>query len=261
MAKAQNALLGVMLALFVFRLHTWRRTILAAALIAIAAVVNIMTIPAPTQRAATYNQVFMAILPDSSRPQADLESLGLSPDLVRYSGTGAWSAGTAFPEMLASGLIGRQVTPATIVRFYLLHPGRIWRHAKAVLPVAFLLRPAYGNFERSAGYAPGAKSAAFSLWSAIHERYLARLGKIILIALLISPALVAAAWLRLPAFRQSLELFGLLTVCCLFSFVVAICGDAYDNVKHLLLFNLLVDTWLFAAAGLVVSLAYPARPR
>jgi hypothetical protein len=90
---------------------------------------------------------------------------------------------------------------------------------------------------------------------------LARLGKIILIALLISPALVAAAWLRLPAFRQSLELFGLLTVCCLFSFVVAICGDAYDNVKHLLLFNLLVDTWLFAAAGLVVSLAYPARPR
>jgi hypothetical protein len=265
MAKAQNALLGVVLALFVFRLRKtrspWKASIPAAGLIAIAAVVNIMTIPAPTQLAATYNQVFMAILPDSNEPRADLESLGLSPDLVRYSGTGAWSAGTAFPEMLASGLIGRQVTPGTIARFYLLQPGRIWRHAKAVLPVAFLLRPAYGNFERSAGYAPGAKSAAFSLWSAIHERYLARFGKTILIALLISPALVVAAWLRVPAHRQSLELFGLLTVCCLFSFVVAICGDAYDNVKHLLLFNLLLDTWLFAVAGLAASLAYPVRPQ
>ena len=159
--------------------------------------------------------------------------------------------------MLASGLIGRQVTPATIVRFYFLHPGRIWRHAKAVLPVAFLLRPAYGNFERSAGYAPGAKSAAFSLWSAVHERCLARLGKIILIALLIAPALVVAAWLRVPAYRQSLEFFGLLTVCRLLSFVVAICGDAYDNVKHLLLFNLLLDTWLFATAWLVFALGYP----
>jgi hypothetical protein len=263
MAKAQNALLGVVLALFVFRLHTWRKTrsiwrssIPAAGLIAIAAVVNIMTVPAPTQWAATYNQVFMAILPDSSQPRADLEFLGLSTDFVRYSGTGAWSAGTAFPEMLASGLISRQVTPATIARFYLLHPGRIWRHAKAVLPVAFLLRPAYGNFERSAGYGPGAKSAAFSIWSAIHERYLARLCRIIPIALLISPALVVAVWPRSPAYRRALELFGLLTVCCLFSFAVAICGDAYDNVKHLLLFNLLLDTWLFAAAGLVASLAY-----
>jgi hypothetical protein len=268
LAKAQNALLDVVLALFVFRLHTWRKTrspwrasIPAAGLIAIAAVVNIMTIPAPTQWAATYNQVFMAILPESSQPSADLEFLGLSPGLARYSGTGAWSAGTAFPEMLASGLIGRQVTPATIVRFYFLHPGRIWRHAKAVLPVAFLLRPAYGNFERSAGYAPGAKSAAFSLWSGIHERYLTGIGKIILIALLISPALVVAAWLRVAAYRQSLEFFGLLTVCCLLSFVVAICGDAYDNVKHLLLFNLLLDTWLFAATGLVASLAYPVRPQ
>jgi hypothetical protein len=263
MAKPQNALPGLVLALFSLRLYNWKKTrsirqssILAAALIAIAALVNIMTIPAPTQWAATYNQVFMAILPESSQPAADLEFLGLSPDLVRYSGTGAWSAGTAFSEMLASGLIGRRVTPATIARFYFFHPSRIWRHAKAVLPVTFLLRPAYGNFERSAGYAPGAKSAAFSLWSAIHERYLARLGTAILIALLISPALVVAAWVRVPAHRQALEFFGLLSACCLGSFVVAICGDAYDNVKHLLLFNLLLDTWLFAAVGLVASLAY-----
>src|SRR5260370_8899458 len=129
----------------------------------------------------------MAILPESSQSSADLEFLGLSSGLVRYSGTGAWSAGTAFPEMLAGGLIGRQVTPATIVRFYFLHPGRIWRHAKAVLPGAFLLRPAYGNFERSAGYAPAPKSPAFILWSGVHGRYLAGIGWVISIAFFIFP--------------------------------------------------------------------------
>jgi hypothetical protein len=251
MAKPQNAPLGLVLALFSLRL---RNSALAFVLIGTAAVVSIMTIPPPTQRAATYNQVFMAILPDSTQPSVDLQSLGLPPDLVRYSGTGAWSAGTAFTETETSGLIGVRVTPSAIVRFYLAHPGRVWRRAKAVLPVAFSLRPTYGNFEPSAGHPPGARSATFSLWSAIHERYFTRCGKIILIALLITPALVAAAWLGLTHHRRSLEFFGLLTVSCLLSFAVAICGDAYDNVKHLFLFNLLLDTWLFAAVGQALSL-------
>ena len=162
LAKAQNAPLGIVLALFSLRLVTWKKTRLAPVLIGTAAVVSIMTIPPPTQRAATYNQVFMAILPDSTQPTADLQFLGLSQALVRHSGTGTWSAGTAFTELETSGLIGVRVTPATIARFYLSHPGRIWRRAKAVLPVAFSLRPTYGNFERSAGYPPGARSAAFS---------------------------------------------------------------------------------------------------
>lgn len=258
MAKPQNAPLGVVLALFSLRLRT---SALPFVLIGTAAVVSVMTIPLSTQRAATYNQVFMAILPDSTQPAADLQSLGLPADLVRYSGTGAWSAGTAFTEMESSGLIGIRVTPATVARFYLSHPRRVWRRAKAVLPVAFSLRPTYGNFERSAGYPPGARSATFSLWSAIHERYFTRCGKIILITLLITPALVVAAWFRIPTYRRPLEFFGLLTVFCLLSFVVAICGDAYDNVKHLFLFNLLVDTWLFAFIFIAPSVSEGARYR
>jgi hypothetical protein len=133
MAKPQNALLGAVLVLFSLRLRT---SALAFVLIGTAALVSVMTIPAPTQRAATYNQVFMAILPDSTQPSADLQSLGLPPDLVRYSGTGAWSAGTAFTEMESSGLIGVQVTPATIARFYLSHPRRVWRRAASRLLTA-----------------------------------------------------------------------------------------------------------------------------
>jgi hypothetical protein len=249
MAKPQNVPLSVVLALFSLRLRAWQ----SAALIGAAAVVSILTIPPPTQRAATYNQIFMAIVPDSTQPAADLQSLGLPPDLVRYSRTGAWSAGTAFTELETSGLIGARVTPATILRFYLSHPGRIWRRARAVLPVAFSLRPTYGNFERSAGHPPGATSSTFSLWSAVHERYFIPCGKMILIALLIAPILIAAAWRRLPGRRKSLEFLGVLTVCCVLSFVVAICGDAYDNVKHLFLFNVLLDTWLFALVGQAVT--------
>jgi hypothetical protein len=59
-----------------------------------------------------------------------------------------------------------------------------------------------------------------------------------------------AAWLRAgPEARRSIELFGLLSICCLLSFGIAICGDAWDNVKHLFLFNLLLDTWMVAGVA------------
>ena len=32
---------------------------------------------------------------------------------------------------------------------------------------------------------------------------------------------------------------------------MAICGDAWDNVKHLFLFNLLLDTWLVAGGAIL----------
>jgi hypothetical protein len=119
------------------------------------------------------------------------------------------------------------------------------------LPVAFSLRPdTCGNFERSAGFPPGAQSQTFDAWSGFHEHGLAAVGKLILFALLICPIVCVAAWLRAGReARRSIEFFGLLSICCLLSFGVAICGDAWDNVKHLFLFNLLLDTWMVAGVA------------
>jgi hypothetical protein len=252
MAKAQNAPLGILLALFALRLRAWNKTprasriaIASSLLIAAATAINIMTIPVNFKWPNAYNNVFLAILPESKDPARDAQALGLSPYWLKYSGSGAWVAGSGYGDAVRSGVIGKTITPASVLRFYALRPARVWRHAKRILPVAFSLRPEWGDLERSAGLPPYAKSKAFSLWSAFHEHGLAACGKFVLFALLICPVVCAVAWSRAAReARRSIELFGLLGICCLLSFVIAICGDAWDNVKHLFLFNLLLDTWM-----------------
>jgi hypothetical protein len=252
LAKPQNAPLGILLALLAFRLRGWSKSAVASALLIVAAIsFNMLTVPVPTMWSSTYDQVFMAILPESKAPADDAQALGLTPDWLKYSGTGAWTEGTAFPEAVKSGVIGKTITHGSIIRFYLLRPARIWRHAKRMLPVAFSLRPEWcGNFERSAGLPRLAKSSAFTMWSEFREHVLAACGKFVVLALLLCPILCVAAWVRsVRDVRLPLEFFGVLTVCCLLSFGIAVCGDAWDNVKHLFLFNVLLDAWLVAGVA------------
>jgi len=261
LAKPQNAPLGILLALLVFRLRTWSKSpaaisiAIASSLLIVAAATFIWkTSPVPNMWSSVYDQVFMTILPESKNPARDAQALGLTPDWLKYSGTGAWTPGTALSNAVFSGVIGKTINHGTIARFYLLRPARIWRHAKRMLPVAFSLRPEWcGNFERSAGLPPMAKSKAFSLWSAFHESVLTACGKVILIALLLSPVISIAVCLRLPARRRVIEFLGVLGICCLLSFVIAICGDAWDNVKHLFLFNLLFDAWIVTLFALLLQ--------
>ncbi len=226
-------------------------------LIVAASVFILKTSPVPNMWSSTYDQVFMAILPESNDPARDARALGLPPQYLKYSGTGAWTQGTDLHDAVVSGVIGQKINHGTIARFYLARPGRIWRHAKRMLPVAFSLRPEWcGNFERSAGLPAGAKSQALNMWSGFHEHWLAPIGKLILIALLLCPFACIAAWLRWQSQRRAVELLGLLGISCLIAFVVGICGDAWDNVKHLFLFNLLLDTWM---VSLIAFLFQSAR--
>ena len=54
--------------------------------------------------------------------------------------------------------------------------------------------------------------------------------------------------------RGLAELGVCLATCCLVSFFAAAFGDAWDNVKHQFLFNLLLDTCL--VFGFVAALQY-----
>jgi hypothetical protein len=217
---------------------------LGAFAIAAFAILTMQTRPKPMRQATTYNSIFMAILPESPTPAADLQELGLDPRLVSFSGTGAWTPRTAFPALYDHILLDN-VTGATVARFYLRHPARIWRRAKALLPAAFSLRPEWcGNFEASAGRPPGAKARNFTLWSMFHERILAPVGRWILIALVLAPAL---------ALRRGLhsKFLAALAAGALIAFLTAACGDAWDNVKHMFLFNLLLDATLISALALL----------
>ena len=259
LAKPQNTPIGLLLGLFSFRLASWAPA-LRTRLIAVAcgcalflcAVYNIVAMPKVGHMANTYGMVFSGILPESKDPAEDLRALGLDPSLAKYSGTGAWSPVTDFPRLAESGVLESNITTFTILRFYITRPARLWRRLHGVLPQISRLRPDYGNFEPSAGLPPKAISRAFTLWSYFHARVLPVFNKWIVFALAGWPIFAAWTWLREPngLRRKRLELVTLLPVCCLAALFGAVFGDAFDLIKHMFLFNLLLDVclvWVTAA--------------
>ena len=259
-AKPQNAPIGLLLGFFTLRLATWtpsRRARLAAVAGAFAlftcAAYNVTAMPGVGRQANVYGMVFNGILGDSKNPQADLRALGLDPQLARYAGTGAWSAGTYFPQMAASGALQR-VTTFTVLRFYAARPGRMWRRLHNLLPtITFLRWHGYGNFEPSAGLPPAAQSRAFNLWGGFHEHVVPLVTKWLVFALAVWPFVAVWRWVhaRDVSRRRRIEMIALLPVCCLTALFSAVYGDAFDVIKHMYLFNLLLDTcMLYAAAAL-----------
>jgi hypothetical protein len=257
-AKEQNATTGLILALFSGLL--WTRAfdrkaqyaaVVAAAVLLGVSIFSLATAPKESKKARTYEMIFLAIVPESRNSWVDLEALGLDPRLRDYSGTGPWSPNTAYPALTENGALGKIVTPMKVVRFYIARPTRLWRHIQAMLPIATSLRPdGDGNFERSAGVPPETMSRHFALWSAFHEHVLSHVVKFILFLLLV-PAFIVL-WIRLRGSTPALwvDFVALLTTCCLLAFLTAIFGDAWENIRHLFLFNLLLDATLVAAAAL-----------
>ena len=262
LAKTQNAPLGLITGLFAFRLAGWTQSkrarvagVAGGLAIAGCAVFDVVSVPLAPTLANTYNMIFEAILPESDHPAADLQALGLAPELARYSGTGAWSPGTDFAELVPSPAF-RAITPFTVVRFYLGRPARTWRRLNAVMPkLTFLRSERYGNFEPSAGEPPGALTHAFTLWSGFHEHVLPGFAKWLVFALIGWPAVGVWRWVRQPdvAIRRRIEVHTLAPICCLASLGSAVFGDANDLVKHLYLFNLLLDACLILSAVAVVT--------
>jgi hypothetical protein len=262
LAKPQNAPIGLIIGAFTFRLAMWTGSKPArwagaaggCAMLACAAF-NVLAMPIYGRQANTYGVVFSGILVDSKNPEADLRALGLDPQLARYAGTGAWTPGTDFPEMAASGVLAR-VNTFSVLRFYLLRPARMWRRLHGLLPVITCFRRNwYGNFEPSAGLPPAAQSRAFTIWSGFHEQLLPHISKWIVFALASWPLLAAWRWFRTQdaARRRRLELLALLPLCCLAALFSAVYGDAFDVIKHMYLFNLLLDTCLLYLVAHVLN--------
>ncbi len=272
-AKTQNAFLCAPLAVYGFLL-AWRAQDSKARLVAIAGVVAVLAggvvmyrslLPAP-RILGIYNMIFMAVLPESKDPASDLKSLGLDPKYVRYSGTLAWSPNTGVADGYLVNAIQAAVTPITVVEFYVRRPSRMWTHIRSVLSVALSLRPEFcGNFDQSAGKPPGARSYSFAIWSQFHERFLSSIAVFLLGALTITPLACAVALLSrrkfAPSFRRSLEVTMILATCCLLAFLSAAFGDAWDNVKHQYLFNLLLDVSIVWVALAGLSALQRALPR
>jgi hypothetical protein len=249
LAKPANAFPGLLIGLFALTfLKASRVAWIGSAAIVGASVFMIATTPQEMKNANTYNLLFLSVIPESRNPAADLQALGLDWRLQDSSRTGAWSPDTRYPELETTGDIGAKVTQFRLLRFYLARPARFWRHIQAKLPTAMLMRPPYGNFEPDAG--PPHLSRAFALWSDFHEHVLQRVAKWILFLLLAPAAVVAVQWRNKELWMEFLALLGL---CTLVAFLTAIFGDSWDDIKHLFLFNLMLDALFVSSLALAVS--------
>ena len=251
-AKTQNAWLCAPLAIYGFLL-VWRAAYPSARCVAAAGVVAVLAagvvmyrslLPAP-RLVGIYNMIFMAVLPESKDPASDLKALRLDPKYVQYSGTLAWSPNTGIADGYLVNAVQAAVTPITLVEFYVRRPSRMWTHIRSLLPMALSLRPEFcGNFDPAAGKPPGAKSYNFAIWSQFHERILSSIAVFLLVLVAITPlgcGIILSKRKLALSFRRSLEMAMLLAACCLLAFLSAAFGDAWDNVKHQYLFNLLLD--------------------
>jgi hypothetical protein len=264
LAKTQNAPLCVPLALYGFAMAWWAfdhkvRWAAGAGVIVIltaGAVMYRSLLPAP-RVTGMYNMIFFAILPVSPEPEDDLKALGLDPGYVQYSGTLAWTAGTGIADGRLVNALEARVTPIGLMEFYVRRPARMWKRVRSVLGVGLDLRPEFcGNFERSAGRPPGARSHAIELWSRIHERYLSQIGTYLLAAILLAPVFgltLLGTGRKAPDFRRWTALGIGLALCCAIAFLAAAFGDAWDLVKHLFMFNLLLDACLLFGLAVVLS--------
>ncbi|HEY7337298.1 MAG TPA: hypothetical protein VH639_20575 [Bryobacteraceae bacterium] len=249
MAKPVNAPIGVILGFFVLRL-SWRSWAgwLGSAAIWSAVFASIVTVPAEMTQANAYNLVFQALLRESSSPQADVVALGLKPGTDVYTGTGAWSRISGYDRLRRSGEIPNKVNLLSVDRFFVTHPTRLWRHIRANLSIATLLRPNLGNFDSSL---PNTQSKAFALWSGFHETVLRRIARLLFFLLPVPPIALAWMWLCRRRSSISFRFLALQSTCCLVAFLTASFGDGWETLKHMFVFNVLIDSCLFSATAAV----------
>jgi len=263
-SKPQNVAAGVILALYIVRFRNlirphWIAPVTSAIILA-ASLAVYWSVPRLVRLAEMYNMVFMDMLPRSPDPAAELSSLGLDASFAKYSGSGAFAPATGFWNPAFQDQLDSHVDRLTILWYYVRQPGKLLDYLRAVLPRGTSLRAeGVGNFEKSAGYPPFARSRSFAIWSRFRERFLSRWSSGLLIGLMLG--ILLAGWIAVSArelqSRLLAECFAILALMAVAAFFTAVLGDAHDIVKHLHLYNVLTDICLVFAAG--TGLAWTKR--
>lgn len=203
--------------------------------------------PDAVNDAVLYNSVFNGVLVDSPQPGEDLAALGFDPGLARYAGSTAFQPDSLRfnPEFLRK--FRESMTIGKVFKFYLRRPGRLWAGLNRTATAAFELRPKLGNYEKSAGHAPGSLSQSWAMWSSVRSTVLPRGLWFVVAVGILYLALLTRNWLRYQdrLSRLSLEWSALIAVMALAQLLLITVSDGIlDLTKHAYLFNLLFDYML-----------------
>lgn len=278
-SKPQHALLALPLAIIAYRLATptigpappvgrWSVLGLSCATFLIVASFTYLQLGLPDhfRTANLYNLIFAEILPHSASPARDLEQIGLDSSLTSLAGTTVYTPGNRYFDPATRAALLADVDHIDIVRFYLGHPRRFLDLAGRASSNTGTLRPPYlGNFEQSSGLPPYYQSRAFDWWSTIRERHVPW-GPLPLTIFLGGNAIVAILrwWCSPKASSQHgmAELHLAVVSMAVMQFLSVLLGEGeYELVKHLFLFNALLDLCLVFLALAALDLCSKHLPQ
>lgn len=272
-SKPQEAIQAPLLALAGLRLAMaggagakvpWKRAaIVGAALLCALAVWYYRQTPPEIADVARYHKVFMELLPDSPNPGQDLADLGLDPAWTTAIGKIAYPPSSPFHDAAFRAAFLERFSYARLVRFYLTHPERLSSAIRrGGLPALRLRHPRFGNFERSAGFPPGAQTRSFAWWSdlrlALPGHPLAWIGMLFCANVIA----VGASYRRASSTgRLGREGILLLVAMAVAAFTVCVLSNAHgDLARHFYVFHALCDL-IGVADAVWVSSALSRRSR
>jgi hypothetical protein len=269
-AKPQNAAMGIPLAFLGYWLmryvrpprmvEKWRTQIalvFAFGLVVCSFLYFAFGLPRYYRSGDLWNSVFLEIIGNSQKPEQDLQELGLPPEMIIYKGKYAFAEGVnrnVYEDFQHSWLYFK------ILGFYIVHPGRLFSLIDSSTSTAFELQQAnLGNFASSDIFGSYDKSQAYAFWSKLRVVVLPKSIWTLVGLFIIN---LGAVWVKIKKFdhnKNNSILSGLhLTV--LFMAViqyltVLMAEGTFELVKHMFLFNLLLDiTFIFLIAYLADAL-------
>ena len=251
-SRPQAAMLGVLFAVLGLRLvsrASRRQSVLVAAAAAGVVLLSIAysrSTPSLLQRTYVFNAVFRELLSRSPEPAKDLAELGVSPELVRFVGYSGFEpdAPVTDPRFQETFRVGY----GDLARFYLSHPGRLWKMFDRGAEHAFEMRPwGLGNYTRESGRPARARSERIAVWSAAKFRAVPSRLWFVAAYLCINAAVAVALRFRSRSRigRRASEVWIAVVAAAAFQFAVASVMTALSR-RSFFLFNAACDLMLIA---------------
>src|ERR1019366_3380251 len=190
---------------------------------------------------AMFNILFFRLGPAG----ADLQSLGVKPEELRYRGMNAYTPGAPAADRAWTEEIARRTGFGRLLGWYARHPGSTLGFlAETLREGAPEMRPVnLGNFRAADGRAPGARTERFGMWSQWRSELLRRWPwhMVAWYAVFLAGCLASGSPVRWVA-------MGILALGA-GEFAAAALGDALDAGRHLFLFHAATDLTVCFAAG------------
>ncbi|HWC65160.1 MAG TPA: hypothetical protein VG777_03685, partial [Thermoanaerobaculia bacterium] len=202
---------------------------------------------------ALYKMVFYEILPASPDPGGDLRVLGLPPSDRVFEGTTTYSRDSPFHDPAVRARLSSSLGYGALLRLYATRPERALRELSRGARPGWELRPrGFGNFEKAAGFAPGARTRAYSAWTRLRRLAFPAAGFLLVAIFAVNGALAAVDRLP-PAARAGL---GTLVVGGVLAYGLCTLASAHiEIVRKLYAFHAITDVLIAADLAIAATAA------